>query len=197
MTTLHAGGKFDSKVYETSGGLHGVGVSVVNALSDTLEVEVARGRQLYRQRFSRGVPQGGLEKLGDVHNRRGTKVRFHPDPEIFGKNAHFEPARLYRMARSKAYLFGGVEIRWSCDPLLIKEKDTTPGQGDVPLPRRAEGLSRRLPRRRIPGHARDLRRQERKAGRPRLGRMGGHLVWRRRLPQLLLQHHPDPRGRHP
>ncbi|MBD0416360.1 DNA topoisomerase IV subunit B [Oryzicola mucosus] len=126
MTTLHAGGKFDSKVYETSGGLHGVGVSVVNALSDVLEVEVARGRQLYRQRFSRGVPQGGLEKLGEVHNRRGTKVRFHPDAEIFGKTAHFEPARIYKMARSKAYLFGGVEIRFSCSPSLIGEKDTTP-----------------------------------------------------------------------
>jgi topoisomerase-4 subunit B len=134
MTTLHAGGKFDSKVYETSGGLHGVGVSVVNALSDVLEVEVARGRQLYRQRFSRGIPQTGLEKLGDVQNRRGTKTRFHPDPDIFGKNAHFEPARLYRMARSKAYLFGGVEIRWSCDPLLIKEKDTTPAKAVFHFP---------------------------------------------------------------
>jgi len=134
MCTLHAGGKFDSKVYETSGGLHGVGVSVVNALSDQLEVEVARGRQLYRQRFSRGIPQGGLEPLGDVHNRRGTKIRFHPDPDIFGKGAHFEPARLYRMARSKAYLFGGVEIRWSCDPLLIKEKDPTPAKAVLHFP---------------------------------------------------------------
>jgi topoisomerase-4 subunit B len=134
MTTLHAGGKFDSKVYETSGGLHGVGVSVVNALSDYCEVEVARGRQLYRQRFSRGVPLGGLEKLGDVQNRRGTRTRFHPDPDIFGKNAHFEPARVYRMARSKAYLFGGVEIRWSCDPLLIKEKDTTPAKAVFHFP---------------------------------------------------------------
>ena len=126
MTTLHAGGKFDSKVYETSGGLHGVGISVVNALSDSLEVEVARGRQLYRQRFSRGVAQGGLEQLGEVHNRRGTKVRFHPDPHIFGTTLHFEPARLCRMARSKAYLFGGVEIRWSCAPELIDAKDKTP-----------------------------------------------------------------------
>ncbi|WP_353641613.1 DNA topoisomerase IV subunit B [Mesorhizobium sp. WSM2239] len=134
MCTLHAGGKFDSKVYETSGGLHGVGVSVVNALSDQLEVEVARGRQLYRQRFSRGIPQAGLESLGDVHNRRGTKIRFHPDPDIFGKGAHFEPARLYRMARSKAYLFGGVEIRWSCDPLLIKEKDPTPAKAVLHFP---------------------------------------------------------------
>jgi len=126
MTTLHAGGKFDSKVYETSGGLHGVGVSVVNALSDHLEVEVARGRRLYRQRFSRGVPQGPLENLGEVHNRRGTRTRFHPDPEIFGKNAKFDPARLFRMTRSKAYLFGGVEIRWTCAPELLSEKDETP-----------------------------------------------------------------------
>ena len=126
MCTLHAGGKFDSKVYETSGGLHGVGVSVVNALSDQLEVEVARGRQLYRQRFSRGIPQGSLESLGEVHNRRGTRIRFHPDAEIFGKGAAFEPARLCRMARSKAYLFGGVEIRWNCAPELIKDKDETP-----------------------------------------------------------------------
>ncbi|MGQ2902373.1 MAG: DNA topoisomerase IV subunit B [Neoaquamicrobium sediminum] len=134
MTTLHAGGKFDSKVYETSGGLHGVGVSVVNALSDVLEVEVARGRKLYRQRFSRGVPQGPLENLGDVHNRRGTRTRFHPDADIFGKSAKFEPARLYRMARSKAYLFGGVEIRWSCDPALIPEKDETPAKAVFHFP---------------------------------------------------------------
>ncbi|MGC4027124.1 MAG: DNA topoisomerase IV subunit B [Mesorhizobium sp.] len=134
MTTLHAGGKFDSKVYETSGGLHGVGISVVNALSDVLEVEVARGRQLYRQRFTRGIPVGKLEKLGEVHNRRGTRVRFHPDAEIFGKSAAFEPARLYRMARSKAYLFGGVNIRWSCDPSLLKEKDTTPAKAEFHFP---------------------------------------------------------------
>lgn len=134
MTTLHSGGKFDSKVYETSGGLHGVGVSVVNALSDHLEVEVAIGRKLYRQRFSRGVPVTGLEQLGEVHNRRGTKIRFHPDEQIFGKGAAFEPARLYRMARSKAYLFGGVEIRWTCDPSLIREKDTTPAKAEFHFP---------------------------------------------------------------
>ncbi|MER9465225.1 DNA topoisomerase IV subunit B [Mesorhizobium sp. M0482] len=134
MTTLHSGGKFDSKVYETSGGLHGVGVSVVNALSDHLEVEVAIGRKLYRQRFSRGVPVTALEQLGEVHNRRGTKIRFHPDEQIFGKGAAFEPARLYRMARSKAYLFGGVEIRWTCDPSLIKEKDTTPAKAEFHFP---------------------------------------------------------------
>ncbi|MDX8440687.1 DNA topoisomerase IV subunit B [Mesorhizobium australafricanum] len=134
MTTLHSGGKFDSKVYETSGGLHGVGVSVVNALSDHLEVEVARGRQLYRQRFSRGIPVSGLEHLGEVHNRRGTRTRFHPDEQIFGKGAAFEPARLYRMTRSKAYLFGGVEIRWTCDPSLIKEKDQTPAKAEFHFP---------------------------------------------------------------
>ncbi|MGO4436388.1 DNA topoisomerase IV subunit B [Rhizobium sp. RAF56] len=124
MTKLHAGGKFDGKAYETSGGLHGVGVSVVNALSDDLIVEVARNRKLYRQRFSRGIPQGGLEELGDVQNRRGTRVRFHPDPQIFGDHARFDPARVFRMARSKAYLFGGVEIRWGCDPALVEGLDT-------------------------------------------------------------------------
>ncbi|MDP3254563.1 DNA topoisomerase IV subunit B [Bosea sp. (in: a-proteobacteria)] len=125
MTTLHAGGKFDSKAYETSGGLHGVGVSVVNALSDRLEVEVARGKVLYRQVFSRGLPQGPLETVGPVANRRGTRVRFHPDAQIFGEGAQFVPARLFRMARSKAYLFGGVEIRWRCAPGLLKP------EGDV------------------------------------------------------------------
>ena len=119
MTTLHAGGKFNSKAYETSGGLHGVGVSVVNALSEKLEVEVARGQQLYRQAFSRGKPDGRLKHLGPVHNRRGTTVRFRPDPEIFGKTVAFSPKRLFQMARSKAYLFGGVEIRWSCAPELL------------------------------------------------------------------------------
>jgi len=124
MTKLHAGGKFDGKAYETSGGLHGVGVSVVNALSDLVEVEVALNRRLYRQRFSRGIPLGPLEELGEVHNRRGTRVRFHPDPQIFGAHAKFDPGRIYRMSRSKAYLFGGVEIRWSCDPSLVEGTET-------------------------------------------------------------------------
>ncbi|HET7714148.1 MAG TPA: ATP-binding protein, partial [Bauldia sp.] len=123
MTTLHAGGKFNSKVYDTSGGLHGVGVSVVNALSDSLEVEVARGRRLYRQRFARGAPIEKLKDLGEVHNRRGTRVRFRPDPEIFGKGAAMKPERLFAMTRSKAYLFGGVEIRWRCDASLLVGKD--------------------------------------------------------------------------
>ncbi|MGL4445231.1 MAG: DNA topoisomerase IV subunit B [Alsobacter sp.] len=134
MTTLHAGGKFDSKVYETSGGLHGVGVSVVNALSDRLEVEVARGQQLYRQVFSRGVPQGPVELLGEVRNRRGTKVRFHPDAQIFGTEARFQPRRLFKMARSKAYLFGGVEIRWSCLPSLLEGVDGVPPEATFRFP---------------------------------------------------------------
>ena len=108
LTTLHAGGKFSDKVYATSGGLHGVGASVVNALSDRLDVEVARGRKLYAQSYSRGAPKGPLKLVGDAHNRRGTSVRFHPDPEIFGANAAFKPARLFQMARSKAYLQRGV-----------------------------------------------------------------------------------------
>ena len=125
MTTLHAGGKFDSGAYETSGGLHGVGVSVVNALSDHVIVEVARGQQLYRQEFRRGKPQGPIENLGKVSGRRGTKVSFHPDEQIFGKGqTAFSAARLYKMSRSKSYLFGGVEIRWSCDPSLIRDKET-------------------------------------------------------------------------
>lgn len=132
MTMLHAGGKFDSKAYSTSGGLHGVGVSVVNALSETLEVQVAREQQLYRMVFSRGEPQTKLEKLGSIMNRRGTKVRFKPDEKIFGKGAAFKPARVFKMARSKAYLFGGVEIRWKCAPELIK--DETPAEAVFHFP---------------------------------------------------------------
>jgi topoisomerase IV subunit B len=134
MTTLHAGGKFDSKVYETSGGLHGVGVSVVNALSETMEVEVARAQTLYRQVFSRGVPKGKLETVGRVLNRRGTKVRFRPDAQIFGKDAHFQPRRLFKMARSKAYLFGGVEIRWKCAPGLLNAADNVPAEATFRFP---------------------------------------------------------------
>ena len=119
MTTLHAGGKFDSGAYQTSGGLHGVGISVVNALSERLDVEVARGLTLYRQSFARGLALGPLETVGRVANRRGTKVRFRPDPEIFGVDARLEPARIFRMARSKAYLFGGVEVRWHCAASLV------------------------------------------------------------------------------
>ncbi len=124
MTTLHSGGKFDAKNYNTSGGLHGVGVSVVNALSERCEVEVARGQQLYRMVFARGAPISKLEQLGPVMNRRGTTIRFTPDPQIFEKDGHkanFKPDRVMKMARSKAYLFGGVEIRWFCDEALTSK----------------------------------------------------------------------------
>jgi topoisomerase-4 subunit B len=134
MCTLHAGGKFDSKVYETSGGLHGVGVSVVNALSSRLEVEVARGQKLYRMTFERGHPKSKLEDLGKINNRRGTKIRFKPDNDIFGGKAVFKPQRLFKMARSKAYLFGGVEIRWRCDPSLLKGVDDVPAEDSFHFP---------------------------------------------------------------
>lgn len=126
MTTLHAGGKFSNKAYATSGGLHGVGISVVNALTDDLTVEVARDQTLYRQTYSKGTPTSTLKKVGKAPNKRGTAVSFHPDPEIFGKTLKFKPARLYRMAKAKAYLFGGVEVRWSCAPETLKGDDPTP-----------------------------------------------------------------------
>jgi topoisomerase-4 subunit B len=134
MTTLHAGGKFDSKVYNTSGGLHGVGVSVANALSEHMEVEVARGQKLYRQSYTRGEPDGPLKNLGPIKNRRGTSLRFRPDPKIFGKGAAFNPARLFRMARSKAYLFRGVEIRWSCAKALLAGDSETPESAVLHFP---------------------------------------------------------------
>ena len=132
LSTLHSGGKFAGKAYATSGGLHGVGVSVVNALSSDTIVEVARDRQLYRQRFSQGITQGPLEHLGGTPNRRGTSVAFTPDVEIFGPELHFKPARLYKLARSKAYLFAGVEIRWKCAPELIG--DDTPAEAVFQFP---------------------------------------------------------------
>mgnify|MGYP001573586641 FL=1 len=111
LCTLHAGGKFSGKAYQTSGGLHGVGASVVNALSDRMVVQVARNKELYEQSFSRGIPQGPAAKIGSAPNRRGTTVNFHPDADIFGHHK-FKPARLFKSIRSKAYLFSGVEIRW-------------------------------------------------------------------------------------
>jgi topoisomerase IV subunit B len=123
LTMLHSGGKFSGEAYKTSGGLHGVGVSVVNALSDWLKVEVARDRRLYSQEYARGKPKGKLKDGGAVHNKRGTTVQFHPDPQIFGASLRFKPAPLYRMARAKAYLFRGVEIRWWCDPALPRPDD--------------------------------------------------------------------------
>src|ERR1700750_238998 len=113
LTTLHSGGKFGGKAYATSGGLHGVGSSVVNALSAVMEVEVARDRILWKQSYAKGKPTTKLINAGPVHNRRGTTIRFKPDPQIFG-SLTFVPSRLYRLCRSKAYLFRGVEIRWNC-----------------------------------------------------------------------------------
>ena len=133
LCMLHSGGKFSGKVYQTSGGLHGVGISVVNALTDELYVEIARDKQLYGFTCSRGIPQGKLKKLGPV-NYKGTSVRFHPDPEIFGANAHFKPERLYKMARAKAYLFAGVHIAWKCDPSLLPEGSSTPAEADLHFP---------------------------------------------------------------
>ena len=131
LTTLHSGGKFSGKAYETSGGLHGVGSSVVNALSSRLEVEVARDRMLFTQAYARGKPLTPLRNAGPVQNRRGTLVRFTPDPEIFG-SARFSPARLFRLCRSKAYLHKGVTIRWSCDPALVT--DDTPAEAVLHFP---------------------------------------------------------------
>ncbi len=133
LTTLHSGAKFSDKAYATAGGLHGVGLSVVNALSETLSVEVARDRKIWRQEFRRGKPKGKLKDAGTASNRRGTTVSFQPDSSIFG-HARFRPDRLYRMVRSKAYLYRGVEIRWSCDPGLIGEGDQTPDKDTLHFP---------------------------------------------------------------
>ena len=195
MTMLHSGGKFSGKAYATSGGLHGVGISVVNALSSDMSVEVARNRELFRQTFSRGHKTSGLEKLGAVPNRRGTTIRFLPDTEIFGAEARFRASRLYKLARSKAYLFGGVEIRWKAAPALL-DGDTPetavfqfPGGLADHLKERAGG-----PRAGDAGTVRRPRRPRRWQGCRRMGlRLAA--LWRR-LGELLLQHHPDARWRH-
>ena len=134
LTTLHSGGKFSGKAYQTSGGLHGVGISVVNALSSYLEVSVARDRKLFVQTFSRGKPKEKLKDKGAIQNRRGTTITFLPDPDIFGIKAQFHAARLYRMARSKAYLYRGVEIRWSCDKKHLRSNETTPASETLRFP---------------------------------------------------------------
>ncbi len=134
FTTLHSGGKFGGKVYATSGGLHGVGSSVVNALSAAMQVEVARDRVLWKQSYARGKPTTKLINAGPVHNRRGTSIRCQPDPKVFGAIG-FSPARLYRLCRSKAYLFRGVQIRWACDPSLLRgAKDDTPAEAVLHFP---------------------------------------------------------------
>ncbi len=134
LTTLHSGGKFGGRVYATSGGLHGVGSSVVNALSSEMQVEVARDRVLWKQSYARGKPTSKLINAGPVHNRRGTSVRFTPDRSVFGA-VGFNPARLYRLCRSKAYLFRGVQIRWTCDPSLLRgAREDTPAEAVLHFP---------------------------------------------------------------
>ncbi|HEY4172669.1 MAG TPA: DNA topoisomerase IV subunit B [Rhodopila sp.] len=133
LTTLHSGGKFGGKAYATSGGLHGVGSSVVNALSEVMEVEVYKDRVLWKQSYAKGKPTSKLINGGAVHNRRGTSTRFKPDTEIFGA-LPFSPSRLYRLCRSKAYLFRGVEIRWACAPVLLKGKDDVPAEAVLHFP---------------------------------------------------------------
>jgi len=134
MTMLHSGGKFGGNAYKVSGGLHGVGPSVVNALSESLTIEVARDRKLYRQHYAKGRPLDKLEMVGNAPNRRGTSITFRPDPEIFGANCCFSPNKLYRMARSKAFLFKGIHILWKCAPELLCEGDVTPAEAELHFP---------------------------------------------------------------
>ncbi|MDD4556099.1 MAG: DNA topoisomerase IV subunit B [Alphaproteobacteria bacterium] len=133
MTTLHSGGKFGGNAYKVSGGLHGVGLSVVNALSDKLVVEIAREKKLYRQIYSKGVPQGELEFIGNT-TRKGTSITFHPDEEIFGVGAKLIPNKIYRMSRSKAFLFKGIKILWKCSPEVLSENDLTPSEAELHFP---------------------------------------------------------------
>ena len=134
MTMLHSGGKFGGNAYKVSGGLHGVGSSVVNALSESLTIEVARDRKLYRQHYAKGRPLDKLEMVGNAPNRRGTSITFRPDPEIFGANCCFSPNTLYRMARSKAFLLKGIHILWKCAPELLCEGDVTPAEAELHFP---------------------------------------------------------------
>lgn len=122
LSTLHSGGKFSNKAYKTAGGLHGVGVSVVNALSEKLIVEVVKDKKLYRQEYSRGFPKTPLEMIGSSGNRRGTSITFLPDHEIFGSTLYLKPKRIYELAKSKAYLYRGIEIIWNCDISLLKDE---------------------------------------------------------------------------
>lgn len=134
MTMLHSGGKFGGGAYKVSGGLHGVGSSVVNALSESMTIEVAREKKLYRQHYAKGKPLDKLELVGPIANRRGTSITFRPDPEIFGSNCCFVPNKLYRMARSKAFLFKGIHIIWNCAPELIGEGEQTPQHMELHFP---------------------------------------------------------------
>ena len=198
MTVLHSGGKFSGKAYETSGGLHGVGVSVVNALSERVDVTAWKDGFEWRQSFARGKPLGGIEK-GAPSRKHGTAISFKPDPEIFGENTAFKPARLYRMARSKAYLFGGVEIRWICDPSRLH--DQTPPEAVFRFPNGlADFLGERVKDVETVTPEPFAGRFERK-GEPGAVGMGDHLDPRRlrrggRIHAVLLQHGPDAGRRH-
>jgi topoisomerase-4 subunit B len=134
LTTLHSGGKFDGKVYETSGGLHGVGISVVNALSELVTIEVVKNKRLYMQKYSKGHAITELEDLGPMTNRKGTTISFKADLSIFGDKARFRPGKLYKFAKSKAYLFKGVEVRWSCDPVLLDGRNDVPEKETIHFP---------------------------------------------------------------
>ena len=131
MTTLHSGGKFTNKNYATSGGLHGVGASVVNALSSYMKVEVIREGYLYVQEFSKGLPTTTLIKKEKVKKNNGTSITFKPDTEIFGENNIFNPVKIFNMLENKAYLFKGVQISWKCDPLLIKTNSDLPSSKKI------------------------------------------------------------------
>ena len=134
LTMLHSGGKFGGGAYKVSGGLHGVGLSVVNALSEKLVIEIARDKKLYRQEYAKGIPQTALELIGNAPNRRGTSITFKPDPEIFGVNSNLQPNRIFRMARSKAFLFKGIKINWKCAPEIIGEGEATPFETELCFP---------------------------------------------------------------
>ena len=195
MCTLHSGGKFSGDAYQTSGGLHGVGASVVNALSDAMVVQVALNRELWEQRFSRGLPLGPIARIGTAPNRRGTTVSFHADEQIFGHN-RFRPARMLKLVRSKAYLFSGVEIRWKSE---IPDGDTPmeatfhfPGGLADYLGEQLQGCAN-YAERPFAGQG-GFCRKVRRAG---IGGMGDQLdALARRLHSKLLQHRANARGRH-
>ncbi len=134
LTTLHSGGKFSNKAYQTAGGLHGVGVSVVNALSERLTTEVVKDKKLYRQEYQRGTPVTSLELVGNIANRKGTAITFFPDHQIFGSSLKLKPKRIYELAKSKAYLYRGIEIKWNCDPLLLPENSNIPAVDTLHFP---------------------------------------------------------------
>jgi topoisomerase-4 subunit B len=188
MTTLHSGGKFSGDTYKTSGGLHGVGLSVVNALSDELTVEVSRDKKQWSQSYQRGKPMGKLSQKDNGRNRRGTSITFHPDPQIFGDKAAFRATRLYRLARSKAYLYKGVEIRWKCAQEKLRDAKDTPEKATLHFP---GGLTDFLAE---SVEDRDTVTAKPFAGEGALNGGGGRVEW---LHVVLLQHRSHGAGRHP